>query len=135
MKCKIEMPNINKNDALAAVVASVAAEENALASLIQAESEKIRFAIEKTDPENSVSMELLARINESVDSVIARTVELQGILKEKLRLTLGHIPKPPAPPPRPCPPSPICKEFNNLPFPIDMFYPPQKAEFAEKYNC
>ena len=133
MNCEITIPDISKKDALAAVVSSVAAEETALASLIQAESEKIRFAIENTDPENSSQMELLARINESVDSVMASSVKMQAILKEKLRLTLGHIPKPPVPPP-PMPPSQVCKEFSKLPFPMDAFNPPLKHEFMAKHR-
>ena len=45
-------------------------------------------------------------------------------------------PPPPPPPPPPYPPSPprydYCKEFKKLPFPFDMFYPPQKPEFEAK---
>jgi len=91
--------NISREDALAAVIASIAKEEEALANVVNAESDKLRFAIENLKSED---MHLLLLLNQSIDSVIGHTVDMQIVLKNKLKLALGHLPKPPKPPMPPC---------------------------------
>ena len=106
-----------REEALIAIVASIAKEEESLAALIKAESEKINFAIERTDG----NMCMLLKINESVDSVITHVGELQLILKNKLGLALSYLPKPPSPCP-PIPPVPPPKPPCHAVFTADSRY-------------
>lgn len=101
--CKHE--HLTKEEALTAIIASVAMEEVALASIMKAESEKLRYVIDNTRTEDKA---LLLAINESVDNVVGNLVDMQAILRSKLRLALKHLPKPHPPCPPPCPPHPPC---------------------------
>jgi len=153
-----KLPNpdeiLTKEEALNAIMTSIALEEIALAKILTAESEKIEHATKSIDPKDKDQLELLLKINCSVADVIDKLNDLQFMLKGKLRLVVGSMPCPPpcppkpTPPPKPpCPPKPrppcppyyppkpiynYCKHFMKLPFPIDDFYPPQKPEFMEK---
>ena len=157
-----KLPNpdeiLTKEEALNAILTSIALEEIALAKILTAESKKIEHATKSIDLKDKEQMELLLKINCSVADVIDKINDLQFMLKSKLRLVVGSMPCPPCPPspppkpcpppkpppppqkppcPPPCPPKPIynyCKEFMKLPFPIDDFYPPQKPEFMEKFK-
>jgi len=142
-----KFPNANeyprKEDALSAILASIAVEETALAEILKAESKKLRFVINNIDPNNEKQMELLLKFNCSVASVIEQINDLQLILKNKLRIAAGCMPCPcPTPPTPPTPPPPppkpprpccnYCKEFTKLPFPYNDFCPPQQQEFMAK---
>jgi hypothetical protein len=63
---------------------------------------------------------------------MARSVEMECLLKEKLRLVLKHVSKPCTPSYPAIPNYDHCKEFNKLPFPTDDFFPPQKPDVREK---
>ena len=91
-------------EALTAIVMSIAMEETALAKILEAESEKISFATAHLGG-SADDMHMLLLLNESVGNVIANIVEMQRLLKKKLRLALCHLPCP-APCPKPCPPCP-----------------------------
>ena len=153
---KLPNPNeiLTKDEALNAILTSIALEEIALAKILTAESEKIEHATKSINPKDKDQMEMLLKINCSVSDVIEKLNDLQFMLKGKLRLVVGSMqcpkpcppcpppPKPPCPPPPPKPPCPpyippkpiynYCKEFMKLPFPMDDFSPPQKPEFMEK---
>lgn len=112
-----ELPNLNKfptmEQAITAIITSIALEEIALSHVINAESEKIKLIVncakdkgcENMDPE-----ELLA-VNSSVADVLKSIVQLQVILKEKLEIASNIVP--PAPPPPP--PPPPCKSKFTTP--------------------
>ncbi|MCL2620378.1 MAG: hypothetical protein FWD97_05520 [Defluviitaleaceae bacterium] len=118
----------NREEALSAVIASIAMEEVALAKIMEAESEKLRYAIKKMKSSCDTDMCMLLRINESVENVVGHIVDMQILLKNKLQLALGHLPKPPQPPPcpPPHPPKPPCP-----PKPPKPPCPPKPP----KHNC
>ena len=98
-------------EALAAIVGSIAVEEIALASILESESKKLCHVIKNTRPDCAEDMHTLLQINKSVENVLADAVDMQMLLKNKLRLVLEYLPKPPAPPcPHPKPPTPPCNK-------------------------
>jgi len=112
-----KFPDKNKlltlEQAISAVITSVAMEEMALSRLITAESEKIQYVIDcaKTKGCDCTNLADILAVNNSVDAMIKTITKLQEILKEKLAIAVKHLPKPPHPPypPRPpCPPEPQC---------------------------
>jgi len=112
-----DIPNLKKS--LSAIVTSIAMEEEALALIMKAESEKINYAIKQ-----GFSKEDLLAVNDSVSSLLGQINNLQLILKEKLRIALDHLPRPPKPrppcPPKPpCPPHPPCPPCPPCPEPVD----------------
>ena len=110
----------NREEALAAIIASIAMEEAALASIMEAESKKLRHAVKNMKSGSCEDMCMLLRFNESVDSVVGRIVDMNILLKNKLQLALGHLPKPPHPscppkPPKPPhPPKPPCRKCSAV---------------------
>jgi uncharacterized repeat protein (TIGR01451 family) len=62
---------------------SVAAQESALARLLQAESTKVKTAVEAFS-EGRITTSQLARINRSVEQVTRKIAQLENVLKEKL---------------------------------------------------
>jgi hypothetical protein len=102
---KIEL---TKEQAINSILTSIALEEAALSHILNAEGEKIQYVLA-----NSADMHKIIETNESVNSLIDRIVDLQIILKNKMRLAkefslLEFDDGPPCPPPsnpcRPCPP-------------------------------
>ena len=98
---------LTRDEALDAILTSIAMEEIALSRILNAEADKIQFAIEyiknhKCDPT------ILLKINESADSLIGQINDMQIILKSKLKLVLDIIERdcPPTPPHPPRPPKP-----------------------------
>jgi hypothetical protein len=102
-----------------AIILSVAAEETALSLLITAESKKIEYVLacakEKRCSEQALCMVL--EVNNSVNSIMARIVDIQMILKNKLSLVTGfyphHRPCPCPPTPPPHPPAPPCSPCHT----------------------
>ena len=94
--------------ALAAIIASVAMEEVALSHVINAESEKIKFVVECAKEKGCENMNIddILAVNKSVDEVLKRIVELQIILKKKFDTAVNFMP--PIPPIPPIPPEPSC---------------------------
>ena len=95
--------NISREEALAAVIASIAMEEEALASIMRAESKKLHCAMKNMRPDCLRDMKMLLNLNESVDRVISHILDMQIVLKNKLRLAMGCRSQPPV---LPCPPKP-----------------------------
>ena len=107
-----ELPNPSKiptlDEAIAAIIASIAMEEVALSRVIDAESEKIKFIVEcaKSQGCENMNIEDILAINKSVADVLEEITRLQIILKEKLDIATSHIPDTPVPPVPPVPPKP-----------------------------
>lgn len=97
---------LTREEALNAIITSIAMEETALARILTAESEKIESALENLNWERKKDRELILRINQSAAQVIERIGDLQMVLKNKLRLVTDCLPCPPCPKPCPCPPIP-----------------------------
>jgi len=128
----------SRDQAINAIISSIAAEETALSLLISAESKKIEYVLARARANGCSEKELcmILEVNNSVNSMMGRVAEIQMILKNKLALVTGLLPRPPCPPQPPTPPPPTytCEDFYNMPFPMDTFCPPRKKEFTEMGN-
>ena len=94
---------LTREQAINAILASIAMEETALGHLINAESEKIQYAIEYVKSKNSsADLQKLLEINKSAAAMLEQIGDIQVTLKNKLRLAMSCFP--PTPPLPPCPP-------------------------------
>jgi hypothetical protein len=96
-----------RDEAINAIIASIAMEETALGRILEAESEKINYVLDQVRY-HGADVETILKVNESATTLIERINDMQFILKNKLRLVSGSLPKPPCPPPKPHP-DPICR--------------------------
>ena len=72
---------LTRDEAINAILTSIALEETALAHIINAEGEKIQYILcQCADPKT------VLEVNESVSAVLDRVVDSQMILKNKMRL-------------------------------------------------
>jgi hypothetical protein len=117
---------LSRDQAINAILTSIAMEETALSHIINAEGAKIQYAIQKmkSDPCCADHQELV-KVNESAASLIDRLNDMQCILKSKMRLALSALPskcdehhphechpqKPPCPPKEP-PCQELCKSVH-----------------------
>ncbi|MDR2525786.1 MAG: hypothetical protein LBC83_06380 [Oscillospiraceae bacterium] len=125
----MSMPSIPKPDAcltkdqsLHMILASIAMEEVALSHILNAEGEKIQFAL--ACAEQSCDEEAFCRVlevNDSASEVIGRITDMQLILKEKMRQAIASLPDEPRPIPPACggtgayPPYPPCPPYPPKP--------------------
>jgi len=91
---------LTREQAINAVIASIALEETAIAHLISAESEKVRYVIKCAKDNNcdAANMQLILDVNKSVADLIGKATNMQIALKEKLAIAVKHL--------SPCPPIP-----------------------------
>ena len=85
-----EFPNLDhltKEQAINSILTSIAMEEAALSHIINAEGEKIQFAL----AHKNTDIDKVIAINESVSSLLEKVFDLQLVLKSKLRLTKEFI--------------------------------------------
>ncbi len=106
----MSMPNIpditptidmDREEALTLLLASIALEEMGLAHILNAEGEKMQFLLQN----KSVCPYDLLAVNESIEQVIRSITKLQMILQDKLDTVVRILPRPdicptPKPPPR-----------------------------------
>jgi len=101
---------LSREEAINAIVTSIAMEEMALSRILEAESEKITKVLEGADLKHKKDREMVLCVNQSVSQLVERIGDLQLMLKSKLRLATEAMPRPcpqPCPPcPKPCPPHP-----------------------------
>ena len=78
---KIERPqnSIDKDQAIADIIESIALEETGLAHIINAEGEKIQRALQIADNAND-----LISVNESVKDTLVNIIKMQMLLQFKL---------------------------------------------------
>ncbi len=77
--------NINKEDALNVVLASIGFEELSLAHLINAEAEKVQFALGTLETATEAqSFEDILIANESASSVLKNAIKMEMLLSMKL---------------------------------------------------
>ncbi|MCL1903715.1 MAG: hypothetical protein FWF94_04790 [Oscillospiraceae bacterium] len=83
-KCTI----LDREDAVNSILTSIAMEEAALSHIINAEGEKIQFALATCDTD----IHNVIKVNESVSSLIDRVIDLQIILKNKMIVVKNFLP-------------------------------------------
>ncbi|MDR1664085.1 MAG: hypothetical protein LBR83_04075, partial [Clostridiales bacterium] len=92
-----ELPNgkisLTREQALNAIITSIAMEETALSQLINAEGEKIKYAIDyiKKNYDNH-NLQKFLEVNESASSLLDTINAMQVLLKSKLHTALNHLP-------------------------------------------
>lgn len=95
--------SLKREQVINAILMSIAMEETALSHIINAEGEKIQYAIEYVKSNNcSADLQKLLEVNESAASLIERINEMQIILKSKLRLVVSCLPPNTSEPTQPC---------------------------------
>lgn len=109
------------DQSIAAIIASIAAEEIALSHLITAESEKIQYFIgcAKDRGCTEKDMLLVLEANKSAKSMIRSIIDMQIVLKNKLALVMESSPSCIPQQPCPCPPAPPCPPTPPCPRPPD----------------
>ncbi|MFC5559293.1 hypothetical protein ACFPN4_09325 [Ureibacillus thermophilus] len=89
--------HINREDVINLLLASIALEEIGLAHIINAEGEKIQFAIQKLNeaPSNlSTAAELILKINASVNHTLSSAIKKELLLDQKLKQVIDLMDKP-----------------------------------------
>lgn len=125
--------HINREDVINLLLASIALEEIGLAHIINAEGEKIQFAIQKLNeaPSNlSTAAELILKINASVNKTLRTVVKSQILLQFKLEDVMelsqqSHCHHPPKPH-KCCEDKKDCKDDD--PFDSSLCYCPNKKK-------
>ena len=104
---------LSKDEALNAILTSIAMEETALSHILNAEGEKIQCAVKLMEQKKCcngcIDMSEILRVNESVASLLEQITDLQIILKNKFRLAARLLPpekRKPYGPEKPCSPKP-----------------------------
>ncbi len=82
--------NVSKNDALNLILASIGLEELSLAHLLNAEAEKIQFALGTLQTADCTpqSFDKILEANKSAEGVLKNALKMQIILSLKLEETL-----------------------------------------------
>ena len=96
----------SRDEAINAILISIAMEEMALSKIITAESEKIQLVIDKALQNPEPDMCMILRVNKSAESMLDKINDMQILLKSKLRIASEFLPEPPCPPDPPVPPIP-----------------------------
>ena len=95
---------LTRDQALDAILTSIAMEEVALSHIINAEGEKIQYIL-KAAKECKADICDVIEVNDSVSSLLEQVNDMQITLKNKLRWALKYLPRPEEPPcPEPRPP-------------------------------
>lgn len=89
--------DIDREEAITMLLASIALEEMGLAHIINAESEKIQYVLSAKLP-TPCSVNELKEVNQGVERVIREIKKLQMLLHDKLEHVISLTPKPPNPP-------------------------------------
>jgi len=83
---------LTREQAINAILTSIALEETALSHIINAEGEKIQYALQNSCCKNCCdNMEIILEVNESVSCIIEQITDMQLILKSKLRLAAKFL--------------------------------------------
>lgn len=95
-------PCLTRERAINMILVSIAMEELALSHVIEAESDKMKYAFDYLQKQNCcAAIDQILQINESATKLIEAVMETQLILKKKMESALNALPKPC---PVPCPP-------------------------------
>lgn len=86
--------SIDREDVINLLLASIALEEIGLAHIINAEGEKIQFAIGKLNeapPHLPTTTDLILKINDSVNHTLTSTIQKELLLDNKLKQVIELI--------------------------------------------
>ena len=117
----------SQEDALSAIITSIAMEEVAIARILEAESEKIILATKHVKLNCTKDMGVLLQANESARNLIAELTDMQFVLKRKLQLAVGALPE------ERCPPQPKCVSVFCAP--TQCLWSPCKTICLKRANC
>ena len=84
--CREEI--LTRDEAINAILTSIALEETALSHIINAEGEKIQYII----ADDCADVCKVLKVNESVTALVDKIIDLQFILKMKLQVTKSFLP-------------------------------------------
>lgn len=152
--------NIKREDAVSVILSSIGMEELSLAHLMNAEAEKIQFALGTLEGSKKCASDMctIMEVNRSSAKVLRDIIKNQMLLSMKLEDVLELIPKVAGPgcgggtpcppyPPAPCPPECMCPYWPCSTCTQDCIYrecegasKPYKTEKNENgttntYNC
>lgn len=82
---------LTHEEAINAILTSIALEETALSHIINAEGEKIQYALDNL--ECNTDIQLLLEVNESVADMLEQIADMQLVLVSKLNKVLKCFPK------------------------------------------
>ncbi|MDR1735888.1 MAG: hypothetical protein LBR85_03345 [Oscillospiraceae bacterium] len=82
---------LTRDEAISAILISIALEETALSHIINAEGEKIQRALEKINA--SADMRTVLEVNQSVAAMLEQITDMQLVLTNKLNKALRCIQK------------------------------------------
>ncbi|MED3662940.1 hypothetical protein NST62_11455 [Ureibacillus sp. FSL K6-8385] len=86
--------SIDRDDVINLLLASIALEEIGLAHIINAEGEKIQFAIQNLNDAPSpppTAAELILKINSSVNDTLAAAIKKELLLDQKLKQVIDLL--------------------------------------------
>ncbi len=139
----MSMPEISRQDqsfedVLSEVVESIASEENALSRMIEAETEKLRFAVDYIKRGDG-DIQKLIEVNKSAAALLQQINDMQLILKNKLSIAVSRIPaaggeQAGQPPALPAPPASVCAQCGREPCECTACGPGEASEY-EPYRC
>jgi hypothetical protein len=86
--------NLTKEGAINEILHSIAHEEDALSKIMEAESQKVQFAVNELNKASEKDLNKMLEINCSVQGIIQNINDMQIILKNKLISALSHTDKP-----------------------------------------
>ena len=85
---------LTREQAINAILTSIALEEAALSHIINAEGEKIQYVLQHINSKSCYTfddMDKILEINESVSDLIDQITDMQLILKNKMRLATNFL--------------------------------------------
>ena len=80
---------LSRDDAINAILTSIATEEAALSHIINAEGEKLQYALAQC-----ADLDKIVDVNKSISSVLETITDLQFILKNKMRIAEKFLAEP-----------------------------------------
>lgn len=87
-----ELPNscqvLSKKEAINLLITSIAIEESTLSHILEIESEKVSYAMNQLKHGSRRDMEKILKINRSMEDIIEKILDMQIILKNKLKTVL-----------------------------------------------
>lgn len=122
--------SVSREDSINIVLSSIGMEEMSLAHILNAEAEKIQYALGTLEGSNKcpASFEHIMETNNASARVLRDVIKNQMLLSMKLEDIIEVIPtaRPPQPEPPPCPPSPYppCPPHPPCPPPYPPCPPP-----------
>lgn len=118
-----------REEAINAILTSIAMEETALSHILNAEGEKLQYAIRHVSScDCCMGVQKMLEVNESVALMIEQVSDMQIILKNKMRLAASFLPYESENPGKPDKP-----DKPDRPDKPDVPCPPKSDPFKKQY--